>query len=110
MSGDGRQVYARVSGQSNWRSVDYGVTWGQVGPALWWGRLVCSRDGVYQLAGIQGGQLWASGAGARVHGTLTVDWAVGLGSVGQLMMLNGTQLVFVAGTVTNVLDGDVGTP
>jgi hypothetical protein len=26
------------------------------------------------------------------------------------LMLNGTQLVFVAGTVTNVLDGDVGTP
>ena len=45
-----------------------------------------------------------------MHGTLTVDWAVGLGTAGQLMMLNGTQLVFVAGAVTNVLDADVGTP
>jgi hypothetical protein len=110
MSGDGRQVYARVSGQSIWRSADYGVTWGQVGPALAWRRLVCSRNGVYQLAGIQNGQLWASGPATRVPGVLTADLALGLGTVGQLLMLNGTQLVFVAGTVTNVLDGDVGTP
>ena len=110
MSGDGKQVYARVSGQSIWRSADYGVTWGQVGPALAWRRLACSRNGVYQLAGIQNGQLWASGPATRVPGVLTADLALGLGTVGQLLMLNGTQLVFVAGTVTNVLDGDVGTP
>jgi hypothetical protein len=45
-----------------------------------------------------------------VPGVLTADLALGLGTVGQLLMLNGTQLVFVAGAVTNVLDGDVGTP
>jgi hypothetical protein len=41
---------------------------------------------------------------------LTAGQALGLGSVGQFMILNGTQLVFVAGTVTNVLDPDVGRP
>jgi hypothetical protein len=38
------------------------------------------------------------------------DTAIRLGDVGQLMIRNGTQLVFVAGAVTNVLDMDVGTP
>jgi hypothetical protein len=38
------------------------------------------------------------------------DPTVGLGTVGHFMIRNGNQLVFVAGTVTNVLDGDVGTP
>jgi hypothetical protein len=38
------------------------------------------------------------------------DTAIGLGDVGQFMIRNGTQLVFVAGVVTNVLDMDVGTP
>jgi hypothetical protein len=38
------------------------------------------------------------------------DTAIGLGDVGQFMIRNGTQLVFVAGAVTNVLDMDVGTP
>jgi hypothetical protein len=38
------------------------------------------------------------------------DTAIGLGDVGQFMIRNGTQLVFVAGNVTNVLDGDVRTP
>ena len=41
---------------------------------------------------------------------LTAGQALGLGAVGQFMILNGTQLVFVAGTVTNVLDPDVGRP
>jgi len=41
---------------------------------------------------------------------LTAGQALGLGTVGQFMILNGTQLVFVAGTVTNVLDPDVGRP
>jgi hypothetical protein len=38
------------------------------------------------------------------------DTAIGLGDVGRFMIRNGTQLVFVAGAVTNVLDMDVGTP
>jgi hypothetical protein len=38
------------------------------------------------------------------------DTAIGLGNVGHFMIRNGTQLVFVAGAVTNVLDMDVGTP
>ena len=33
-----------------------------------------------------------------------------LGAVGRFMILGGTQLVFVAGTVTNVLDADIGRP
>ena len=33
-----------------------------------------------------------------------------LGAVGKFMILGGTQLVFVAGSVTNVLDSDVGRP
>jgi len=41
---------------------------------------------------------------------LTAGQALGLGAVGQFMILNGTQLVFVAGTVTNVLDGDIRHP
>ncbi len=41
---------------------------------------------------------------------LTAGQALGLGAAGQFMILNGTQLVFVAGTVTNVLDGDIRHP
>ena len=41
---------------------------------------------------------------------LTAGQALGLGTVGQFMILGGTQLVFVAGAVTNVLDGDVTRP
>ncbi len=33
-----------------------------------------------------------------------------LGGAGRFMILGGTQLVFVAGTVTNVLDADIGRP
>ena len=33
-----------------------------------------------------------------------------LGAAGRFMILGGTQLVFMAGTVTNVLDGDIGRP
>ena len=33
-----------------------------------------------------------------------------LGAAGRFMILGGTQLVFVAGAVTNVLDGDIGHP
>lgn len=33
-----------------------------------------------------------------------------LGTAGRFVILAGTQLVFVAGTVTNVLDGDIGHP
>jgi hypothetical protein len=41
---------------------------------------------------------------------LTAGEAFKLGTVGQLMIRNGTQLVFVAGTVTNVLDSNLGAP
>ena len=41
---------------------------------------------------------------------LTAGQALGLGTVGQFMIRGGTQLVFVAGTVTNVLDANVTTP
>ena len=41
--------------------------------------------------------------------TVTAD-ALALGSSGKLMILCGTQLVFVAGTATNVLDIDIGRP
>jgi hypothetical protein len=33
-----------------------------------------------------------------------------MGAAGRLMILNGTQLVFIAGAVTNVLDGDIRHP
>ena len=36
--------------------------------------------------------------------------AFAVGSAGKFMILSGTQLVFVAGTVTNVLDMDIGRP
>lgn len=36
--------------------------------------------------------------------------SLSLGSAGKFMILSGTQLVFVAGTVTNVLDMDIGRP
>jgi hypothetical protein len=41
---------------------------------------------------------------------VTAGQAFGLGSVGLLMIRNGTQLVFVAGAVTNVLDIDITHP
>ncbi|MEI6789385.1 MAG: choice-of-anchor Q domain-containing protein, partial [bacterium] len=41
---------------------------------------------------------------------LTAGQALGLGTVGQFMIWGGTQLVFVAGAVTNVLDADIGRP
>ena len=41
---------------------------------------------------------------------LTAGQALGLGAVGQFMILNGTQLVFIAGAVTNVLDSDIRHP
>jgi len=46
----------------------------------------------------------------RGDSVLTAGQALGLGNVGQFMIRNGTQLVFVAGAVTNVLDGDIGRP
>lgn len=41
--------------------------------------------------------------------TVTAD-ALALGVAGKLMIVGGTKLVFVAGTVTNVLDADIGSP
>jgi hypothetical protein len=41
---------------------------------------------------------------------VTAALAFALGTNGQFMIRGGTQLVFVAGMVTNVLDSDVGTP
>jgi hypothetical protein len=110
MSADGKRLSAIVAGQAVYVSHDYGESWSQGGPGKWWGRIVCSSNGGYQLASIQNGQIWVSRADSKVHGDLAVDCGLILGNVGQLMIRGGTQLVFVAGTVTNVLDNDVGTP
>jgi hypothetical protein len=111
-SADGKRLSAIVggTGRAIYISTDYGETWAQSGPSNYFGRIACSADGGYQLATIQNGQLWVSRADSKIHGNLTVDWGLGLGTAGQLTILNGTQLVFVAGSVTNVLDNDVGTP
>jgi photosystem II stability/assembly factor-like uncharacterized protein len=109
-SADGKRLSAIVASESIFVSNDYGETWTQSGPVRWWGYIACSADGSYQLATIQNGQLWVSRADSKVHGVLTVDWGLALGTVGQFMIRGGTQLVFVAGAVTNVLDSDVGTP
>ncbi len=59
------------------------------------------------------GAFEATSDGEAVHkgdSVVTAGEALGLGTVGQFMIRGGTQLVFVAGTVTNVLDADISHP
>ena len=53
------------------------------------------------------------GDGEAVHksdSVVTVALAFALGTNGRFMIRGGTQLVFVAGTVTNVLDSNIWSP
>jgi hypothetical protein len=109
-SGDGKMLFAIVAGEPVYVSRDYGATWTACGPVKWWGGLASSGDGAYQIATSQSAELWISRASSKVHGDLAVDGGIGIGGAGQFMVVGGTQLVFVAGTVTNVLDGNVGVP
>jgi hypothetical protein len=106
-SDDGRRQYAIVAGEPVHMSTDFGATWAETGVAQWWGSIACSGNGAYQLATIQQGPLWSGHSMAVVHGTLSVERGIGVCGVGQLEVLEGTQLVFRVGGVTNVLDSDV---
>jgi hypothetical protein len=111
MSGDGRrQIAVCQNGFSSvpiYVSTDYGETWSVTGRLARWGNVSMSKDGAYQLAIQIHAGFWTSHAASRIHGDLAVEGALGLGALGQLMVMNGTQLVFVAGGVTNVLDSDL---
>ena len=106
-SADGKLIFGIVADEGIHVSSDYGATWAEAGPARWWGQVATSGDGSYQIATIQGGPLWVARADSHVHGNLTADCALGIGNVGQFMIRGGTQLVFVAGGVVNVLDADI---
>jgi len=81
------------------------------------GHPVVDANGVIYPAAIKG---FVSTNDARYRATVTNGASpafqtvtaneVALGSVGKFMILGGTQLVFVAGSVTNILDPDVGKP
>jgi len=54
---------------------------------------------------------WADGVvlgGSSPTFNVVTGTAFAVAGYGRLMVVNGTQLVFVAGSVTNVLDGDIG--
>ena len=106
-SSDGKMIFGIVADQGVHVSNDYGATWTEAGSARWWAQVASSGDGAYQIATIQGGPLWVARADSHVHGNLTADCALGIGNVGQFMIRGGTQLVFVAGGVVNVLDADI---
>jgi hypothetical protein len=110
MSGDGKMQYAAERSGPIYVSSDYGATWADSGSArcLWTG-LAVNQDGGFGLAAVNGGPCLAARPFTSVRGDLAVGGALTLGNVG-LLMITGTQLVFVAGGVTNVLDMDVGTP
>jgi hypothetical protein len=110
VSTDGKMVFGLVAGEPVYVSADYGATWTNAGPVKWWSGVATSGDGAYQIATIQGGQLWAARAAAKVRGSLTADFALGIGSAGEFMIRGGTQLVFVAGGVVNVIDADILNP
>ena len=106
-SADGKMIFGIVADEGVHVSSDYGATWTEAGPARWWAQVASSADGAYQIATIQGGPLWVARADSHFHGNLTADCALGIGNVGQFMIRGGTQLVFVAGGVVNVLDADI---
>jgi hypothetical protein len=109
MSADGRLQFAQARNMPILMSTDYGETWTSSGSsAQWyWHGVVVSADGGYGLAGLYGGQLMMTRPSVTARGDLVAAYGVGLGSVGQFMIRGGTQLVFVAGGVVNVLDNDV---
>jgi hypothetical protein len=51
-----------------------------------------------------------SGGRTDIGAYESLAFAAGVGGYGRFAVLNGTQLVFVAGIVTNVLDGDITQP
>jgi hypothetical protein len=51
-----------------------------------------------------------SGGRTDIGAYESLAYAAGVGGYGRFAVLNGTQLVFVAGIVTNVLDGDITQP
>ncbi len=106
-SADGKMIFGIVADEGVHVSNDSGATWTEAGPARWWAQVASSGDGAYQIATIQGGPLWVARADSKVHGNLTADCALGIGNVGRFMIRGGTQLVFVAGGVVNVLDADI---
>jgi hypothetical protein len=114
MSGDGRRqiavCYNGLTAVPMYMSSDYGETWSLTGRTARWGSACLSKDGAYALVTAVDGGVWASHAMSRIHGGLAVEGALGLGALGQLMVMHGTQLVFVAGGVTNVIDADILNP
>ncbi len=114
MSSDGRRqiavCYNGLTAVPMYVSTDYGETWTVTGGLARWGNVSMSKDGAYQLVVQTHAGFWTSHAASRIHGGLTVEGGLGLGALGQLMVIHGTQLVFVAGTVTNVIDADILNP
>jgi hypothetical protein len=114
MSADGRRqmatCYNGLTAVPMYMSTDYGETWSVTGGLARWGNVSMSKDGAYQLVVQVHAGFWTSHAASRIHGGLTVEGALGLGGLGQLMVMNGTQLVFVTGGVTNVIDADILNP
>jgi hypothetical protein len=87
------------------------------GTNLAWTAAAADFDGerrVYPTAGrVDIGAFEYKGDGEAVHksdSVVTAASAFALGTNGQFMIRGGTQLVFVAGTVTNVLDSNIRSP
>ncbi len=111
MSADGKMQYAAERNGSIYVSSDYGATWVDSGSAHCpWTGLAMNADGGFGLAAVNGGPCQATRPSTSVRGDLTVSGAITLGDGGTFAICHGTQLVFVAGTVTNVLDADIAHP
>jgi hypothetical protein len=91
-------------------SNDYGATWTATEASRNWQQAAVSGDGVYQLVTGSSVPMFVNHARARVRGDLTVDCSLKFGVLGQLMIQGGTQLVLVAGSVTNVIDSNILAP
>jgi hypothetical protein len=111
MSADGKMQYAAERNGPIYVSGDYGATWADSGSAHCpWTGLAVNADGGFGLAAVNGGSCLATRPSTSVRGDLIVNGALTLGAGGTFAICHGTQLVFVAGTVTNVLDADIAHP
>jgi hypothetical protein len=110
MSGDGKRQVCVMKQGVVYVSNDYGATWTATATSGNWQHAAVSGDGAYQLVTGSGLNMWANRARPRVRGDLTVDCSLKFGALGRLMVFGGTQLVFVAGSVTNVLDSNILAP
>jgi hypothetical protein len=110
MSDDGKRQVCVLKQGVVYVSNDYGVTWTATQSSGNWQHTAMSGDGAYQLVTGSGLNMWANRARSRVRGDLTVDCSLKFGVLGQLMIQGGTQLVLVAGSVTNVIDSNILAP